>query len=71
MTGCNTRMAECFDSGMVNYSKYLIHKGMVTAPFYICCNISNAQADLGYAGRGPTDLPKNSYWHLPGIGGNN
>ena len=41
---------------MVNYSKYLIHKGMVTAPFYyniLFGNISNAQADLGYAGLGP------------------
>ncbi len=63
---------ECFDSGMVNYSKYLIHKGMVTAPFYyniLFGNISNAQADLGYAGLILHDLPENSYWAFAGIGG--
>ncbi len=63
---------ECFDSGMVNYSKYLIHKGMVTAPFYyniLFGNISNAQADLGYAGLILNDLPENSYWAFAGIGG--
>jgi uncharacterized protein (DUF849 family) len=62
---------ECFDSGMVNYSKYLINKGMVTPPFYyniLFGNISNAQADLGYAGLVLHDLPENSYWAFAGIG---
>jgi len=62
---------ECFDSGMVNYSKYLINKGLVKAPYYyniLFGNIANAQADLAYAGLIIKDLPDNSYWALAGIG---
>jgi len=62
---------ECFDSGMVNYSKYLINKGLFKAPFYhniLFGNIANAQADLAYAGLVLRDLPESSYWALAGIG---
>jgi uncharacterized protein (DUF849 family) len=40
---------ECFDSGMVNYTNYLIKKGILKGPFYmnvILGNIYNAQSDL-------------------------
>jgi uncharacterized protein (DUF849 family) len=40
---------ECFDSGMVNYTKYLISKNILKPPFYmnvILGNIYNAQSDL-------------------------
>jgi uncharacterized protein (DUF849 family) len=40
---------ECFDSGMVNYTNYLIKKGILKVPFYmnvILGNIYNAQSDL-------------------------
>ncbi|MCZ6694664.1 MAG: 3-keto-5-aminohexanoate cleavage protein, partial [Bacteroidetes bacterium] len=62
---------ECFDSGMVNYSKYLIKKGLVQAPFYynlLFGNVFNCQADLAYAGLMVKDLPENSYWSFAGIG---
>jgi uncharacterized protein (DUF849 family) len=40
---------ECFDTGMVNYTNYLIKKGILKVPFYmnvILGNIYNAQSDL-------------------------
>jgi 3-keto-5-aminohexanoate cleavage enzyme len=40
---------ECFDTGMVNYTNYLIKKGILKGPFYmnvILGNIYNAQSDL-------------------------
>ena len=62
---------ECFDSGMVNYSRYLINKGLIKAPYYyniLFGNIANVQADLAYAGLMLKDLPDDSYWALAGIG---
>ncbi|MFC2084648.1 3-keto-5-aminohexanoate cleavage protein [Bacteroidota bacterium] len=62
---------EAFDSGMINYSKYLIKKGLVTPPYYyniILGNISNTQANLLYSGAAINDLPDNSYWSFGGIG---
>lgn len=60
---------ECFDSGMLNYTKYLISKGYLHPPYYINMifgNISNAQADL------PTfasiSKPDNSIMCFGGIG---
>jgi 3-keto-5-aminohexanoate cleavage enzyme len=62
---------EAFDSGMINYAKYLTRKGMLQAPHYfnlLLGNIACAQADMLHAGVMVNDLPSNSYWSLAGIG---
>ncbi len=62
---------EVFDAGMINYSKYLIEKGVINAPFYyniILGNIASAQMDLAQLGIMLKDLPHNSYCALGGIG---
>ena len=62
---------EAFDAGMINYAKYLEHKGTLEPPHYfnlLLGNIACAQADLLHAGIMIRDLPENSYWSLAGIG---
>ncbi|MCF6333158.1 MAG: 3-keto-5-aminohexanoate cleavage protein [Draconibacterium sp.] len=62
---------EAFDSGMVNYAKYLHKKGLIKPPFYfniILGNIFNAQAGLLDTGNIIAQLPENSFWSLGGIG---
>jgi uncharacterized protein (DUF849 family) len=62
---------EAFDSGMINYAKYLEKKGLLEAPHYfnlLLGNVACAQADLLHAGLMIRDLPENSYWSLAGIG---
>ncbi len=62
---------EAFDSGMVNYAKYLHKKGLIKPPFYfniILGNIFNAQAGLLDTGNIIAQLPGNSFWSLGGIG---
>lgn len=62
---------EAFDAGMINYARYLRHKGLLTPPFYfnlLLGNIACAQADLLHAGIMIRDLPEASYWSLAGIG---
>tara|TARA_R110000744_G_scaffold60297_4_gene124968 strand:- start:5548 stop:6423 length:876 start_codon:yes stop_codon:yes gene_type:complete len=62
---------EVFDTGMINYSKYLIKKGMIQPPFYfnlLLGNIACAQANLLHAGMMINELPENSLWSLAGIG---
>lgn len=62
---------EAFDSGMINYAKYLIRKGLLRPPYYfnlIMGNIACAQADLLHAGVMLNDLPENSVVALGGIG---
>jgi 3-keto-5-aminohexanoate cleavage enzyme len=62
---------EAFDAGMINYAKYLEHKGILEPPHYfnlLLGNIACAQADLLHAGIMIRDLPANSYWSLAGIG---
>jgi uncharacterized protein (DUF849 family) len=62
---------EAFDAGMINYSKYLIKKGLLDPPYYfnlLLGNIACAQADLLHAGIMIRDLPENSIWSLAGIG---
>ncbi|MCJ7520781.1 MAG: 3-keto-5-aminohexanoate cleavage protein [Dehalococcoidia bacterium] len=62
---------EAFDSGMVNYAKYLEQKGLLEPPHYfnlLLGNIACAQADLLHAGIMIRDLPPNSLWGLAGIG---
>lgn len=62
---------EAFDSGMINYAKYLIHKELLKPPYYfsvILGNIACAQATLLHAGVMINDLPENSVVSLGGIG---
>ena len=62
---------EAFDAGMINYAKYLIHKGVLKPPHYINLlfgNIACAQPDLLHAGVMLNDLPSDSYWSFAGIG---
>lgn len=64
---------ECFDSGMINFAKYLISKKMIKPPFYfnlIFGNLASTQADAAYIGLAIRDLPANSFWALGGIGHN-
>ena len=63
--------AEAFDSGMINYLKYLIKKKLIVSPYYvnlILGNISCAQADLLHAGVMVNDLPENTYFSMGAIG---
>lgn len=62
---------EVFDIGMVNYSKYLIKKGLLSGPYYfnvILGNIACAQANLLHAGVILNDIPENSIVSLGAIG---
>jgi len=62
---------EAFDSGMINYAKYLDNKGFLEAPHYfnlLLGNIACAQADLLHLGVMVRDLPPHSFWSVAGIG---
>jgi uncharacterized protein (DUF849 family) len=62
---------EAFDSGMINYAKYLEEKRLLEPPHYfnlILGNIACAQADLLHASVMIRDLPPNSFWSLGGVG---
>jgi len=62
---------EAFDTGMVNYAKYLERKGLLEPPHYfnlLLGNVACAQADLLHASVLIRDLPPNSIWSLAGIG---
>jgi uncharacterized protein (DUF849 family) len=62
---------ECFDSGMLNYTNYLINKGILKGPHYINVilgNIYNAQNDLPTLSSIIHNKPKNSFMCIGGIG---
>jgi len=62
---------EIFDTGMINYSKYLISKGVVKPPFIfnlLLGGIATAQADPLELGLMVARLPQNSIWLGAGIG---
>ena len=62
---------ECFDSGMVNYTKYLISKNILKQPFYmnvILGNIYNAQSDLSSLAAIKSSIPYNVTTCIGGIG---
>ncbi len=62
---------EVFDIGMINYSKYLIKKGLIKSPYYyniICGNISSAQAKMEDIILMINALPENSIYSLGGFG---
>ena len=62
---------ECFDTGMLNYTNYLISKGKLKTPYhinFILGNIYNGQCDLSNLSLIKNNLPSNSYVCLGGIG---
>ena len=62
---------ECFDSGMLNYTNYLIKKGILTGPHYINVilgNMYNAQSDVASLNSIIQNKPNNSLLCLGGIG---
>jgi 3-keto-5-aminohexanoate cleavage enzyme len=62
---------ECFDTGMLNYTNYLISKNMLKPPYHINVilgNIYNGQSDFGTLASIKSNLPVNSYTCLGGIG---
>ena len=62
---------EAFDSGMINYAKYLEKKGLIESPHYfnlLFGNIACAQDKMLHVGVMINDLPPNSYWSMAGIG---
>lgn len=62
---------EVFDVGMVNFSKYLIRKGLLKPPYYyniLCGNLFSAQAELGDISNIVQALPENSYYSFAGLG---
>ncbi len=62
---------EVFDTGMVNFAKILIDKGLIAPPFYFNILLGNpgtAQATLLHLAAIISDLPPQSIWSLAGIG---
>jgi len=62
---------EAFDSGMINYAKYLERKDLLDPPHYfnlLFGNIACAQATLLHMGVMINDLPNWSYWSAAGVG---
>lgn len=56
---------EIFDSGMMNYAKYLLRKGTLSQPLYcniILGNIASAQATPSHVGLLINDLPEGAFW---------
>jgi 3-keto-5-aminohexanoate cleavage enzyme len=62
---------ECFDTGMLNYTNYLISKNILSPPYhinFILGNIYNGQCDFGTLSTIKSNLPQNSFVCLGGIG---
>jgi uncharacterized protein (DUF849 family) len=62
---------ECFDSGMLNYTNYLISKNKLNPPYHINVilgNIYNGQCDLNTLSSVKNKTPNNSYVCLGGVG---
>jgi len=62
---------ECFDSGMLNYTNYLISKNILKPPYHINVilgNIYNGQCDFGTLASIKSNLVPNTYTCLGGIG---
>ena len=62
---------ECFDTGMLNYTNYLISKGVLKSPYHINIilgNTYNGQCDFGTLSTIKNNLPIDSFTCLGGIG---
>lgn len=68
---CVSPEIECFDSGMLNYTNYLVKKGILSGPLYINVilgNLFNAGTDLSTVASIINNLPKNAKVCFGGIG---
>jgi 3-keto-5-aminohexanoate cleavage enzyme len=64
---------ECFDSGMLNYTNYLLKKGILTGPIYINIilgNLFNAGVDLSTVASLIHNFPNDAMVCFGGIGDN-
>ena len=62
---------ECFDTGMLNYTNYIISKNILKPPYHINVilgNMYNGQCDFGTLSSIKSNLPSNSFTCLGGIG---
>ena len=62
---------ECFDSGMINYGKYLLKKRNINSPSYwnlIFGNIAGFQANFSQIGAAINEIPSGDFISLGGIG---
>jgi uncharacterized protein (DUF849 family) len=62
---------ECFDSGMLNYTNYLISKKILNPPYHINIilgNIYNAQCNFSTLSSMKSEIPSNSFVCVGGIG---
>jgi uncharacterized protein (DUF849 family) len=62
---------EVFDLGMINYSRYLIHKGFLRPPYdsnLILENIVCSEAETLHLGLMVKELPEPSIWSVGGVG---
>ena len=62
---------ECFDTGMLNYTNYIISKNLLKPPYHINVilgNIYNGQCDFGTLASIKSNIPTDSYVCLGGIG---
>ena len=62
---------ECFDSGMINYTNYLIRKNILVGPHYmnvIFGNMYNSQTDISTVSSVVNNLPENTKVCFGGIG---
>ena len=62
---------ECFDTGMLNYTNYLISKKILNPPYhinFILGNMYNAQCDFGTLSTIKSNRPSESFVCLGGIG---
>lgn len=62
---------EIFDTGMANFARRLIDKGLIAPPFYfniLLGNPATAQSRLLHLGAIVADLPPESIWAVAGIG---
>lgn len=56
---------ECFDLGMINFGKYLIHKGIIKPPFYwnlLFGNIAGFQSSLNHMGLAAAELKEEDHY---------
>jgi 3-keto-5-aminohexanoate cleavage enzyme len=62
---------ECFDSGMINFTQYLISKNIIKKPIYINVifgNLFNAQSDISSISSVINNLPQETITCFGGIG---
>ena len=70
-SGASINQPECFDTGMLNYTNYLISKDILSPPYHINVilgNIYNGQCNLDTLSSIKHNLPSSSYTCLGGIG---